>query len=88
MRQEIDTIIFDLDGTIYQNTEFHRDYLRFLVDGTGLEAWADSLIAFADAVFAGERLVMNAFYDAADRGLHASGIFCGAGAGAAAGVDV
>lgn len=64
MRQEIDTIIFDLDGTIYQNTEFHRDYLRFLVDGTGLEAWADSLIAFADAVFAGERLVMNAFYDA------------------------
>lgn len=64
MRQEIDTIIFDLDGTIYQNTEFHRDYLRFLVDGTGLEAWADSLIAFADAVFVGERLVMNAFYDA------------------------
>lgn len=61
MRQEIDTIIFDLDGTIYQNTEFHRDYLRFLVDGTGLEAWADSLIAFADAVFVGERLVMNAF---------------------------
>ena len=47
MRQEIDTIIFDLDGTIYQNTEFHRDYLRFLVDGTGLEAWADSLITFA-----------------------------------------
>lgn len=64
MRQEIDTIIFDLDGTIYQNTEFHRDYLRFLVEGTAREDWVDSLIAFADAVFAGERLVMNAFYDA------------------------
>ena len=64
MRQEIDTIIFDLDGTIYQNTEFHRDYLHFLVEGTAREGWVDSLIAFADAVFVGERLVMNAFYDA------------------------
>ena len=63
MREDIQTIVFDLDGTIYQNTVFHRDYLRFLVEGTGKADWADSLIAFADAVFRGERLVMNAFYD-------------------------
>lgn len=62
MREEIRTIVFDLDGTIYQNTVFHRDYLHFLMEGTALSDWVGSLITFADAVFAGERLVMNAFY--------------------------
>ena len=27
-------VIFDLDGTIYQNSVFHRGYLRTLVAGT------------------------------------------------------
>lgn len=62
MNNEIKTIIFDLDGTVYQNTEFHRDYLRFLVEDSDKAAWLDELIAYADAVFCGERLVMNAFY--------------------------
>ena len=62
MREDIQTIVFDLDGTIYQNTVFHRDYLRFLVEGTGRADWSESLIALADAVFSGRRLVMNAFY--------------------------
>lgn len=62
MSNEIKTIVFDLDGTIYQNLSFHRDYLRFLVEGTEREAWYEELVAFAQDVFAGRRLVMNAFY--------------------------
>lgn len=34
-------VIFDLDGTIYQNSVFHRGYLRTLVAGT----WAEPLEA-------------------------------------------
>lgn len=60
--KNISTIIFDLDGTIYQNTDFHRNYLRFLVDGTEKESWLPALIDFAEAVFCGKRLMMNAFY--------------------------
>ena len=62
MKDEIKTLVFDLDGTIYQNTVFHRDYLRFLVEGTDKASWADELIRYADAVFCGEHLEMNAFY--------------------------
>ena len=62
MKDEIKTLVFDLDGTIYQNTVFHRDYLRFLVEGTDKASWADELIRYADAVFCGERLEMNSFY--------------------------
>lgn len=63
MVSEIKTIVFDLDGTIYQNTVFHRDYLRFLVEGTQKAGWADVLIAYADGVFLGKHLAMNAFYE-------------------------
>lgn len=62
MVDDIKTIVFDLDGTIYQNTVFHRDYLYFLVEGTDKETWADALIDYTDSVFRGERLTMNAFY--------------------------
>lgn len=37
MRNDIETVVFDLDGTIYQNTVFHHDYLHFLVEGTCYE---------------------------------------------------
>lgn len=59
---EIKTVVFDLDGTIYQNTVFHRDYLRFLVAGTDKAFWAEELIGYAEAVFSGKHLEMNAFY--------------------------
>lgn len=62
MVDDIKTIVFDLDGTIYQNTVFHRDYLHFLVEGTDKVSWADALIDYAESVFCGERLTMNAFY--------------------------
>ncbi len=62
MKTPVRTVIFDLDGTIYQNTAFHRDYLRYLVEGTDRADWAQALIGFADDVFAGKKLVMNRFY--------------------------
>ena len=48
-------VIFDLDGTIYQNSVFHRGYLRTLVAGT----WAEPLEA--DLVF-DVRFLPNPFY--------------------------
>ncbi|HPK15391.1 MAG: haloacid dehalogenase-like hydrolase [Firmicutes bacterium ADurb.Bin248] len=62
MANGITTIVFDLDGTIYQNFSFHKDYFRFLLEDTGKEAWYGSLVGFSQDVFAGRRLVMNAFY--------------------------
>lgn len=59
----IKTIVFDLDGTIYQNNSFHPAYIRFLLEGSGREDWADALVAFIDGVYRGEHLVMNACYD-------------------------
>lgn len=58
----IRTIVFDLDGTIYQDLTFHRDYIGFLTEGTSKASWRDALIAFTDEVFAGRALVMNSFY--------------------------
>lgn len=62
MNNNVRTVVFDLDGTVYQNTTFHRDYLHFLVENTPLTDWEAALIEFADGVFSGERLVMNRFY--------------------------
>ncbi len=64
--EEIQTIVFDLDGTIYQDNEFYKDYLHFLVEGTPKESWADELIAYVSDVFEGKGLQMNSFY-ASDR---------------------
>lgn len=62
MANGIRTIVFDLDGTIYQNFSFHKDYLRFLTEDTDKEAWYGKLVDFTQDVLAGRRLVMNAFY--------------------------
>lgn len=59
----IKTVIFDLDGTIYQNNEFHRDYIHFLLEGSDKTDWEDALVAYVDEVYRGRGLVMNAFYD-------------------------
>ncbi len=60
--KSIRTIVFDLDGTIYQNLSFHRDYIGFLTEGTDKASWRDALIAFTERVFSGRALVMNALY--------------------------
>jgi FMN phosphatase YigB (HAD superfamily) len=62
MGNDIRTIVFDLDGTIYQNFSFHKDYIRFLIEDTGKEAWYGKLVDFTQDVLAGRCLVMNAFY--------------------------
>ena len=41
-------VIFDLDGTIYQNSVFHRGYLRTLVAGTWAEPLEADLVRLAD----------------------------------------
>lgn len=61
----IKTIVFDLDGTIYQNNDFHRDYIHFLLEGSNLTGWEDSLVRFIDGVYTGKHLTMNAYYSTA-----------------------
>ena len=63
MHRAVNTVIFDLDGTVYQDTTFHRDYIRFLVADTPFAQWQDDLIQLVDGVFAGEHLTMNRFYE-------------------------
>ena len=60
--KDIKIVVFDLDGTIYQNNHFHPDYMHFLLEGTAYESWEQSLVRFVDDVFAGRRLVMNDYY--------------------------
>ena len=60
--ENIKTIVFDLDGTIYQNNSFHSDYIHFLLEGTGKTHWEKPLVDFIDGIFAGRNLVMNAYY--------------------------
>ena len=60
--EHIKTVVFDLDGTIYQNNRFHPDYIHFLLEGTPYESWKQPLISFIDEVFAGKHLVMNDYY--------------------------
>lgn len=60
--EHIKTVVFDLDGTIYQNNHFHPDYIHFLVENTPYESWEEDLIRLVDDIFAGSRLVMNDYY--------------------------
>lgn len=62
MLQSERIVIFDLDGTIYQNTVFHTDYIHTLVTGTEFAHWERDLIGLADDIFAGGKLHMNRFY--------------------------
>lgn len=62
VRTGVKTVIFDLDGTIYQNKVFHREYIHFLVEGTDKASWESALIDFIEDTFSGKRLVMNRFY--------------------------
>ena len=45
MHRAVNTVIFDLDGTVYQDTTFHRDYIRFLVADAPFAQWQDDLIS-------------------------------------------
>lgn len=66
--ENIKTVVFDLDGTIYQNNHFHPDYIHFLLEGSNKVSWEEDLICLIDDIFAGKRLVMNAYYAASPIG--------------------
>lgn len=62
MDECIKTIVFDLDGTIYQNNTFHYDYIHFMLDGTDKAGWEKELVRYVDKVYCGQHLIMNSFY--------------------------
>lgn len=55
-------ILFDLDGTVYQDPYIHRDYIPLLVENSEFQPWTAALCQFCDKVLAGEALEFNAFY--------------------------
>jgi len=62
MFENIQTIIFDLDGTLYQDDNYHKYYLHNLLENTGREDWESAFIDFVESTLKGEHLKMNAFY--------------------------
>lgn len=62
MGHRIETVVFDLDGTLYLNNDFYRDYIHFLLEDTDKVEWEDDLIRYAAGVCSGEHLVMNTYY--------------------------
>lgn len=61
-KQKIKVILFDLDGTIYQDTVFHRKYIEILLTDTPFQNMTSRMIEYADEVLAGQHLKMNRFY--------------------------
>jgi len=61
MLKTLEYLVFDLDGTLYQNTEFYKDYIHFLLDGTPKAKWESALISLAADIFEGKVLPMNTF---------------------------
>lgn len=64
--KNIKTIVFDLDGTIYQNNHFHPYYIHFLLEGSDKRRWEKDLICLVDDIFTGKHLVMNSYYATAE----------------------
>lgn len=62
MGHRIETVVFDLDGTLYLNNDFYRDYIHFLLEDTDKVEWEDDLIRYTAGVCSGEHLVMNTYY--------------------------
>lgn len=55
-------VLFDMDGTLYQDFDFHRDYLRYLLEGTPHQHLTKQLIALTDDILSREKLPMDRFY--------------------------
>lgn len=62
MEENIKVIVFDLDGTLYQDFSFFQPYIHFMVEGTDKEGWEPGLEEYVKEVLCGKRLKMNAFY--------------------------
>lgn len=63
----IKTILFDMDGTLYQDFHFHRDYLRYSLEGTEYESRLPEALELAERTLCGKGLVMNRFYHLPDK---------------------
>lgn len=59
---EIKTILFDMDGTLYQDFHFHRDYLRYSLENTPYEARLPEALELVERTLGGNGLAMNRFY--------------------------
>lgn len=75
MFSNIKTIVFDLDGTIYQDVFFYKKYIHFLVENTKYSDWEKEIVAFCDKVFNGEKLKMNDNYKVITKEFTSSGEF-------------
>ncbi len=47
-------MIFDLDGTLYQQNDFHTEYLQLLIEGTPWQAHYDALLAYTERMLRGD----------------------------------
>ncbi len=54
---EIKVIVFDMDGTLYQEDSFMDRYIRYLLEGTELEAETEAAIREAASILSGEHAV-------------------------------
>ena len=59
---DIRVILFDMDGTLYQDHTFHRDYLRYLLAGTQYEGFTSQAIRLADEIMDHGVVPMDRFY--------------------------
>ncbi len=68
----LQTILFDLDGTLYQNHTFYREYFEILEKEASFCVQAKECIYFIEEVIAGKYIMMNTFYNIRD--VHVSSI--------------
>ena len=59
---EIRTLVFDLDGTLYHDGQLYLDYLHFLLEGSTWEDSYDALCNYVREVLDGKHLKLNGTY--------------------------
>lgn len=59
----LQTILFDLDGTLYQDHTFYNEYFKILEQESKLPVSAQECIQFIEEVIAGKHVKMNTYYD-------------------------
>lgn len=61
---KIQWILFDLDGTLYEDKEYLAPYISLLLKNTKFESMSEEIIALAERIVSGkcEEIPMNCFY--------------------------
>ncbi|WP_166242638.1 HAD family hydrolase [Paenibacillus turpanensis] len=66
--QEIEAVLFDLDGTLYQDEQFYRKYIEYLLEGTEWAGEASHWQDEAERILSGAHpLRIGHFYSRAER---------------------